>query len=378
MRVNCAMYKEIKFEKAQFRKNGANLPYARVCFIIPSHYFEHKIKDGSAEQRDRAIYSLKITQLIRGQRMALAGLRGLAASGHQEMRREIYDMQNSQTQTELPGKLVRQESGDETGDLDGDNVYNNTGSVHEFYKKIFNRNSLDNHGMPMVSSVHFARDFDNAFWNGRQMVYGDGDDVDFKKHKLAELLDVTGHEMTHGVTNHTSNLDYVGESGGLNESMSDCFGIMISQWVSNQTVDAAHWLIGEGLMTDGKALRSMKDPGTANQYDDQIKNYRDYRPDMDVHTSSGIANYAFYLACKNVGGNSWEKIGKVWYITNTARLRHNSGFQDAGNHTFDVAGSLFGEGSPEQNAIYNAWHDAGIDAEKPDLVANVRPRIIMR
>jgi Zn-dependent metalloprotease len=118
---------------------------------------------------------------------------------------------------------------------------------------------------------------------------------------------------------------------------------MISQWVSNQTVDAAHWLIGEGLMTDGKALRSMKDPGTANQYDDQIKNYRDYRPDMDVHTSSGIANYAFYLACKNVGGNSWEKIGKVWYITNTARLRHNSGFQDAGNHTFDVAGSLFGE-----------------------------------
>jgi Zn-dependent metalloprotease len=150
------MYEEIKFKKAHFRKNGANFPYARVCFIIPSHYFERKIKDGSAEQRDRAIYTLKITQLIRGQRMALAGLRGLAASGHQEMRREIYDMQNSQTQTELPGKLVRQESGDETGDLDGDNVYNNTGSVNEFYKKIFNRNSLDNHGMPMVSSVHFV------------------------------------------------------------------------------------------------------------------------------------------------------------------------------------------------------------------------------
>ena len=77
-------------------------------------------------------------------------------------------------------------------------------------------------------------------------------------------------------------------------------------------------------------------------------------------------------------GNSWEKIGKVWYITNTARLRHNSGFQDAANHTFDVAGSLFGEGSLEQNAIFNAWREAGIDAEKPDLVANVRPRIIMR
>ena len=135
--------------------------------------------------------------------MALAGLRSLAASGHEVKRREIYDMQNSQTQTELPGRLVRQESEGEAGDLDGDNVYNNAGSVYEFYMKVFNRNSLDNHGMPMVSSVHFARDFDNAFWNGRQMVYGDGDDVDFKKHKLAELLDVTGHEMTHGVTNHT-------------------------------------------------------------------------------------------------------------------------------------------------------------------------------
>jgi Zn-dependent metalloprotease len=156
--------------------------------------------------------------------------------------------------------------------------------------------------------------------------------------------------------------------------MSDCFGVMISQWASNQTVDAAPWLIGEGLMTGGNALRSMKDPGTANPYDDQIKNYRDYRPDMDVHTSSGIANYAFYLACKNVGGNSWEKIGKA----NTARLRYNSGFQDAANHTFDVAGSLYGEGSLEQNAIFNAWREAGIDAEKPDLVANVRPRIIMR
>ncbi len=98
--MNCAMHKEIRSEKAFSRKNEVDLPNAGVCFIIPSHYFEHKIKDGSAEQRDRAIYTLKITQLIRGQRMALAGLRGLAPSGLAEMRREIYDMQNSQTQTQ--------------------------------------------------------------------------------------------------------------------------------------------------------------------------------------------------------------------------------------------------------------------------------------
>ena len=372
------MYKETSCKKAFLRKSIKDLRQEEICFIIPPHYFEHKIKEGSPEQRDRAIYTLKITQLIRGQRMALAGVQTLAASASTEMRREVYNMNRSQTQTELPGRLIRQEGGADTGDEDGDNAYNNTGSVYKFYKEVFNRNSLDNRGMTMVSSIHFAKDFDNAFWNGRQMVYGDGDDVDFKKHKLTELLDVTGHEMTHGVTNHSSNLDYVGESGGLNESMSDCFGIMILQWAHDQTVNDAHWLIGEGLMTDGKALRSMKDPGTAYPNDDQIKNYHDYQPDMDVHTSSGIGNYAFYLACKSVGGHSWENIGKVWYIANTARLRHNSGFQDAANQTFDVAGSLFGEGGKEQKAVLDAWKRAGLDAEKPDLSEHVQPRIIRR
>jgi Zn-dependent metalloprotease len=372
------MYNEIISENTFTKKNKTDLPGTGICFIIPAHYFERKIKDGSPEQRDRAIYTLKISQLIRGQRMALSGVQTLALSAHANIRREIYDMQNSQTQTELPGNPVRQEGGSDIADKDVDNVYNNTGTVYKFYNEVFKRNSLNNHGMTLVSSVHFARDYDNAYWNGRQMVYGDGDDVDFKKHKLAELLDVTGHEMTHGVTNYTSNLDYVGESGGLNESMSDCFGIMISQWASNQTVDAAHWLIGEGLMVEGEALRSMKDPGKANPDDDQIKNYHDYQDDMDVHTSSGIGNYAFYLACKAVGGHSWEKIGKVWYITNTARLRHNSGFQDAANHTFDVAGSLFGEGSKEQKSVSDAWKQAGLDAKKPDLLANVSPRIIRR
>jgi Zn-dependent metalloprotease len=372
------MHNEKIFETTSARKYTTDSPANGICFIVPAHYFERKIKDGSAQQRDKAIYTLKISQLIRGQRMALSGMQTLGLSAHSNVRREVYDMQNSQTQTELPGKPVRQEGKADTGDIDADSVFNNSGTVYKFYNEVFKRNSLNNRGMTLVSSVHFARDYDNAYWNGRQMVYGDGDDVDFKKHKLAGLLDVTGHEMTHGVTNYTSNLDYVGESGGLNESMSDCFGAMIAQWASNQTVDAATWLIGEGLMMEGEALRSMKDPGRAYPGDDQIKTYNEYRDDMDVHTSSGIGNYAFYLACKNAGGHSWEKMGKVWYITNTARLRHNSGFQDAANHTFDVAGSLFGEGGTEQKAVGDAWKKAGLEANKPDLLANVSPRVIRR
>jgi Zn-dependent metalloprotease len=372
------MYNENTRETTATRKCMTDLPNAGICFIVPAHYFERKIKEGNAKQRDRAIYTLKISQLIRGQRMALSGVQNLGLSSHTNVRREVYDMQNSQTQTELPGKSVRQEGSKDTGDQDADKVFDNTGTVHKFYNDVFKRNSLNNHGMTLVSSVHFARDYDNAYWNGRQMVYGDGDDVDFKKHKLAGLLDVTGHEMTHGVTNYTSNLDYVGESGGLNESMSDCFGVMIAQWAASQTVDSASWLIGEGLMMEGEALRSMKEPGKAYPGDDQIKNYDDYKDDMDVHTSSGIGNYAFYLACKNAGGHSWEKIGKVWYITNTARLKHNSGFQDAANHTFDVAGSLFGEGSTEQKAVSDAWKKAGLEAKKPDLLASVGHRVIRR
>jgi Zn-dependent metalloprotease len=343
-----------------------------ICFIVPPRLLEKKIREGTPEQRDKALYSLRISQLIRGQRIVNARLmRTLSVSAHEQMRREVYAMENSDIESRLPGKLVLQEGGNNTGDQDVDICYKNSGNVYKFYKEVFNRDSLDNHGMPMISSAHFAKDFDNAFWNGRQMVYGDGDDLSFKKHQLAALLDVTGHEMTHAVTNFTSNLDYDGESGGLNESMSDCFGIMILQWVNKQSVDDAHWLIGEGLMVEGDALRSMKDPGTANPDDDQIKNYRDYRDGMDVHQTSGIGNYAFYLACKKAGGNSWDRIGKVWFITNTTRLQHNSGFQDAANQTFDVAGSLFGEGSKEQKAVHDAWQQAGLESKTPDLFVHV-------
>src|SRR5436309_2421725 len=171
------MYRKLGCEKHLSRRLGSNLHNNRICFIVPSRLLEKKIKEGTPEQRDRALYTLKISQLIRGQRIANAKMRTPSVAAHEEMRREVYDMKSSENESGLPGKLVLQEGGGGKGDQDAENCFKGTGNVYKFYKEVFNRNSIDNHGMPMISSVHFGKDFDNAFWNGRQMVYGDGDDL---------------------------------------------------------------------------------------------------------------------------------------------------------------------------------------------------------
>jgi len=357
-----------------------------TCFIIPLKYFEDKIKEGkTAKEREKALSDLKLSQFVRGKRVATARHPLLNASPLQEERRMIYDMQEDNNENDLPGNLVRAEGAANTGDNDVDNVYTGVGNVYNFYKQNFNRNSIDNNGMTLVNSVHFAdpdtgQGWDNAMWDGTQMVYGDGDDQSMHAHMLTGLQDVTAHELTHGVTQNTSGLPNQGQSGGVNEHISDCFGIMCLQWVNNQTIDQADWLIGKGLMIrdDGTsgALRSMKDPGNASQTypgDGSIKNISDYFDGIDVHFSCGIGNYAFYLACKGVGGSghSWDKMGKVWYITNTTRLNQQSVFQDVANNTFDVAGSLFGQGGNEQNAVRDAWHQVGLEATTPPATLTV-------
>lgn len=188
--------------------------------------------------------------------------------------RYVYDMQGKgdderpTTLRLLPGKLVRSEGDADTSDKATDEVYNNTLTVLNFYKEFFNFNSLDGEGMPIVSSVHFDTNMGNAFWwDGKnQMVYGDGDDY---LYNFTGTIDVIGHEMTHAVTQFSSNLQYWRESGALNEHLSDVWGIMVKQWVEKETADVADWLIGEGVLlpgVKGVALRSMKAPGTA--YDD--------------------------------------------------------------------------------------------------------------
>ena len=232
-------------------------------------------------------------------------------------RRTIYNLAHG---TNLPGTLARGEGSAKSKDKQVNEAYDYSGATYDFYSTVFGRNSVDDRGMRLDSSVHYSTDYDNAFWNGMQMVYGDGDGTIFDR--FTKCLDVIGHELTHGVTQYEAGLEYQDQPGALNESFSDVFGVLVKQWKLKQTADKADWLIGAGLLAKGikgVALRSMKAPGTA--YDDpnlgkdpqpdHMKNfYKGHQDNGGVHINSGIPNHAFYLVATALGGNAWEKGGK--------------------------------------------------------------------
>jgi Zn-dependent metalloprotease len=347
-------------------------PCCSVCCIVPPQILVKLAED--PEHRDQALRTLMLTEQLRGRRAVLGSLGVLAVAAGQE-RRTIYDAQHG-SEANLPGKLVRGEGDPETGDAAVTEAYNYSGDTYEFYQQVFGRNSIDNHGMRLDSSVHFAKDYDNAFWNGQQMVYGDGDGRIFQR--FTKCLDVVAHELTHGVTDRTAQLEYQGESGALNESFSDVFGSLVKQRKNGQSAAEGDWLIGAGLFADGikgDAIRSMKAPGTA--YDDPrigsdpqpSRMTPDFDPQADVHVNSGIPNHAFFLAATGIGGNSWEKAGLIWYRTLTERLQATSNFQEAASLTVAVAGEQFGAGSLEQQAVEKAWRDVGVT---PDVVGALR------
>jgi len=224
--------------------------------------------------------------------------------------------------------------------------------------------------MDLESTVHYSEDYNNAFWNGTQMVYGDGDGDIFTR--FTKSLEVVGHELTHGVTQYEAALEYQGQPGALNESFSDIFGSLIKQYSLKQSSEKADWLVGEKLFTNkvkGKALRSMKEPGTA--YDDptlgkdpqpgHMKNYVKTTSDNGgVHINSGIPNKAFYLTAIEIGGYAWEKAGRIWYIVLRDKLRERANFKNVADMTFGVAGQIYGKNSSEQKAVVNAWKGVGI------------------
>ena len=339
-----------------------------VCTIIPSHMLRHLSQNGPARLREQAFQTLQYSERLRGQRDMLAFLGAVSLSTPTgTKRRTIYDLAHG---TSLPGNLVRGEGAPKSTDVQINEAYDYSGATYDFYSKVFGRNSVDNKGMRLDSSVHYYTNYDNAFWNGAQMVYGDGDGVIFQR--FTKCLDVIGHELTHGVTQYEAGLAYQGQSGALNESLSDVFGSMVKQWKKKQTAAKADWLIGEGLLAkgvNGVALRSMKAPGTA--YDDpqigkdpqpaQMKDYVKGSADHGgVHTNSGIPNHAFYLVATALGGFSWEKAGKIWYDTLCNILQPNSNFVAAANGTIRSAGILFGVASKEQKSVKSAWQQVGV------------------
>ena len=255
-------------------------------------------------------------------------------------------------------------------DIAVNEAYDGSGATYDFFFRVFGRSSIDGRGFRLDSTVHYGRNYDNAFWNGQQMVYGDGDGEVFRRFTVA--LDVIGHELVHGLTQYEANLDYRGQSGALNESFSDVFGSLVKQYKRKQTVGEADWLIGEGLFMPGikaRGIRSLKEPGTA--YDDpllgkdpQPGHMRDYVHTMEdnggVHINSGIPNRAFYQLAVRLRGFAWEKAGRIWYRALCEKLRTNSTFADAMNLTVRAAGEIFGANSREQKTTREAWSEVGL------------------
>jgi Zn-dependent metalloprotease len=345
-----------------------------IFCILPPQILVNIARNGTAEQREHALQALSIDNTLRTSRLTFSLMGGLKVKAPDmgatpaKVNRTIYDSHHSQT---LPGATVRTEGQAATKDKSVNQAYDGLGDTFAFYLSAYHRNSIDNAGLPLLASVHYGRNYDNAFWNGQQMVFGDGDGVIFNDFTVS--LDVIGHELTHGVTGSEANLTYQGQPGALNESVSDVFGSLVKQFAKKQTADRADWLIGEGLLAkgiQGVALRSMKAPGTA--YDDPTLGKDPQPADMSgyvqttednggVHINSGIPNHAFYLLATSLGGYAWERAGQIWYDTICDdRLKASSNFRQFAASTAMHAGQLYGSQSVERKAVIDAWHKVGI------------------
>ncbi|WP_333769626.1 M4 family metallopeptidase [Streptomyces sp. IBSBF 2435] len=342
------------------------------CTIIPPHVLDRLARAEDLALAASARHTLEHDARERTRRhlntvLGPAAAAVVAAAASDKPHRTVYDAKHRDT---LPGHKVRAEGAEPASDASVNRAYDALGATFETYLKAYGRHSIDNAGLPLNASVHYLKGYNNAFWNGEAMVFGDGDGRIFLDFTIP--LDVIGHELTHGVTQYSANLDYQGQSGALNESVSDVFGSLIKQFSLGQTADQADWLIGAGLLApgvNGKALRSMKDPGTA--YDDpqlgkdpqpaSMSGYIDTTQDNGgVHLNSGIPNRAFYLAATAIGGHAWEQAGQIWYDTLTGgKLSSQAQFADFAAVTVAAAVARYGEGAQSQ-AVRDGWTQVGV------------------
>ncbi|MGJ7458009.1 M4 family metallopeptidase [Halomonas sp. RA08-2] len=344
---------------------NATVPTRQRPFL-PPYLLERIASGGSDRLRECARRTLLADRGFRARTSLTPSLPRMARPG--EPLRYVHSAEGRQ---ELPGRRVRSEGEEESGDPAIDEAYHGLGETYRLFWQAFGRHSLDDRGLPLLATVHYGQDYDNAFWDGRQMVFGEGDGELFQRFTIA--LDIIAHELTHGVIQYEAALAYAGQSGALNESLSDVFGSLTKQHARGEDVDQADWLIGEGLFTDrvaGVALRSMAAPGSA--YDDPLLG-RDPQPGhMDefvvteqdhggVHINSGIPNRAFHLAAMALGGYAWEGAGQIWYDTLVdARLERDSDFAIFAALTQASAARRFGGGSREARAVLEAWREVGV------------------
>jgi len=351
-------------------------PCHPIQCIIPPHMLDTMKMKGDQKMKDMVADLEKRADAYRVERMAAAptdaDMQGFAAAFEPPVtkvkpNRKVYDAQN---RSRLPGKLERDETSGASSDKAVNDAFNGSGDTFNLYWDNYQRNSLDGFGLTLKSTVHYRSGYNNAFWNGSQMAYGDGDGVIFRPFTLDRS--VIGHELSHGVVQFSGGLVYQDQAGALNESFADVFGVLTVQYKKKQSPAAADWLIGKDILgpdINGDALRSMKAPGTA--YDDSMLG-RDPQPyHMDfyvntasdhggVHINSGIPNQAFYLLANYLNEPAWEKAGTIWYQAMQQFNNPTGTFADWAETTVEVARAEYGSGSREQLFTRRAWRLVGL------------------
>jgi Zn-dependent metalloprotease len=354
-------------------------PNTRLACVVPPHMVEAVRINGSDEQRAQVEALIQLSNQMRGKRTdaprtapeypeaVTSVLTSVTAEAPAPPQILVFDMVGDGDPSLLPGSLVRSDT-KPSGDADVDRAWDFAQETWTLFANEFDRNSLDDDGMPIVSSVHFGVNFNNAFWNGSQMAYGDGDGVLFNP--FTSSLSVVAHELAHGVVQFSGGLVYQDQSGALNEHVADVFGVLAEQRQAGQQARQASWLIGEGLIREpNSALRSMAEPGTAYDHSVLGSDPQPYHMDgfvatsMDhggVHINSGIPNHAFYLAAMMHGGSAWDDIGHVWYQALQSLNNPLAQFGDFADETTRTAINLHGAGSRQARLVSRAWKLVGV------------------
>ena len=328
-----------------------------LCTFVPPYLLE-RIAASTHDASEACRRTLRLDSGVRAVRTTLA------APARQGDAAWVVD--TAANGSALPGTLVRSAGGPATGDAAVDEAGDGVAAALALFGDVYGRDSYDGAGAQVVSTVHYEQGYDNAFWNGTQLVFGDGDGQVFGR--FTRPVDVLGHELTHAVTERTAGLTYEGQPGALNESVSDVFASCLKQRLLGQSADQGDWLIGQGVFLPGihaRALRDMAAPGTA--YDDptlgqdpQVGHMRDYVTTSEdnggVHTNSGIPNRAFQLAAVAVGGSAAEGAGRIWYAALTGgQVGPDTDFAGFAAATVAAAG-------PHADAVRQAWETVGVTA----------------
>ncbi|MET1113362.1 MAG: M4 family metallopeptidase [Comamonas sp.] len=336
------------------------------CQFVPDYVLERLACDPklSKEACERAAYTVRLTQRfcdIRDQNIKLAGFL-LENHWVEELTRNpevtLFDCRQTQS---LPGLQIKDPA--QSKDVTVQRTHGETDLMATFLREVFKRNSIDNAGMTLMSAVHYGKKYNNAMWNGMQMIYGDGDGELFASFTTG--LDVIGHELAHGLTQYTLQLEYDSEPGGLNESLSDCFGTMFRQWRLKQDAASADWLLGSDIIGPltrehgYTCMRDMSEPDGKHCLAPQPRHYAQLKSGEHPHSASGPPNLAFCTACKRMGGYSWEGIGQVWYqAMATSGLVPRMTMAQFAAKTREQAKQLFGK--PAEEAVDAGWKEVGL------------------